>query len=223
MTIQQELAFVQTLKANAGTDAVKNKFSRIIKSLTAYDRLINGKAEDVDKKIKGEKWKSINHPYWKAYYSASNLGRIKDKRTGKLRKPILNKINGFLQVMLIDGQKTQLFRLARLVGQTWLPIDNSDDRCIRYKNGKSLDNRACNLFWDSSGGRIELRGPAICNEVKLLHKQGMKLKDIAVKTGLSYYSALYVLYNKKRKRATGKPKERFNFNKGHQNGPYEAR
>jgi hypothetical protein len=87
-----------------------------------------------------EEWKEIP-----AYpkYMASNLGRIKNKKTGKIKKPFLSK-HGYPQasIQLVNGKKN--IHIHSLVLQTF-----KGDRPINlesnHKDGNKLNNNVENL------------------------------------------------------------------------------
>lgn len=223
MDINYEIKFLERMLALAGDKTAKNHFEKILVSMKKYKKLIS---RQPDTKIKNEKWKPIVDSYWHTLYQVSNFGRFKDVRTGKLRKPVLNKATGFLQLMLLDGKKLQLKRTANMIAKAWVPKpDNEMQYTVAYKNNKRLDERASNLKWVTTyGGRYEIRTPGICNEVRTLKKEGLALKEICKRTKLKWGAVVYILYTKKQKRSSIKPHSRpFNFIKGDAAGPYQSR
>jgi hypothetical protein len=74
-------------------------------------------------------------------YSVSNLGNVKNNKTGRILKCVLN--NGYIKVSLGKGNTTQLHRL---VGKTFLPnLDNLPE--IDHINNDPTDNKLENLRW----------------------------------------------------------------------------
>jgi hypothetical protein len=82
-------------------------------------------------------------------YSVSNLGNIRNNRTGKIMKSRVDK-DGYLYLGLFIENKIQKFRrVHRLVAITFLEnIDNLQD--IDHINQIKTDNRLENLRWVSA-------------------------------------------------------------------------
>lgn len=85
-----------------------------------------------------ERWKTIDeHPN----YEVSNLGKVKNKRNGKLLTPF-DDGKGYLRVK-IDGLN---LRLHILVAKAFLP--NADNKpVVNHIHGNKHDNRASQLEW----------------------------------------------------------------------------
>ena len=94
-----------------------------------------------------ELWKDIDIA---TNYAVSNLGKIKNMKTGQLLDPGISG-NGYRQVSL-KMKDTNTFRkqyVHRLVAMYWLP--NPDNkREVNHKNLDRTDNRAENLEWVTS-------------------------------------------------------------------------
>ena len=85
-----------------------------------------------------EEWKTI---IGYENYEVSNTGKIKNKKSGKILKPIIMK-NGYARVSL----KQKVCLIHRLVLQTFLPTE--DKRLeVNHKNHNRTDNFLENLEW----------------------------------------------------------------------------
>jgi hypothetical protein len=86
-------------------------------------------------------------------YEVSNLGNVKNVKTGKILKCALV-TNGYLQTTLYNkGQKR--FKVHRLVLQTFNPTE--EDLECNHKNHIKTDNRLCNLEWVSKSQNMRFR------------------------------------------------------------------
>lgn len=94
-----------------------------------------------------ENWKQIilNGEKWN--YAVSDMGNVKNMKTGRLLKPLNNGI-GYLQVCLCNKGKRVWVYVHRLVGQAFVhnPFDYNE---INHLNEQKHDNRAENLCWCS--------------------------------------------------------------------------
>ena len=86
-----------------------------------------------------EEWKIIeDYPN----YSISNIGNIKNNKTGKFLKPSIN-LDGYLQLNLCNDGKRKAYRFHRLLALTFLQKiegKNIVDHIDRNKLNNSLDN-----------------------------------------------------------------------------------
>lgn len=93
---------------------------------------------------------------WKDYiynYQVSNLGRLKNKVTGKILK--LRPINkaGYLGTVVTLGSKTRtkMIIIHRAVAQTFIPNPYNLPE-VNHKSGNKKDNSVGNLCWITSVG-----------------------------------------------------------------------
>ena len=88
-----------------------------------------------------EQWKKIEDY---ENYSVSNLGRIRNDKTGLMQNQYLS--NKYFLVCLSQGRKWKMFRAHRLVAMAFVP--NPENKpCINHKNLNKTDNRVENLEW----------------------------------------------------------------------------
>lgn len=89
-------------------------------------------------------WKDIVG--YEGYYQIDINGNIKSLRTGEIRKPVLNKRNGYLTVVLCGYKKKTTEYVHRLVAKTF--IENPHQfKCVNHINEIKTDNRVENLEW----------------------------------------------------------------------------
>ena len=101
------------------------------------------------KDLEGEIWKVFPE---NDYYSISNLGRVKNNKTGRILKQAITKgkRQGYCQIELKrDGQK-QYWRIHRMVMVAFAPIENYKEFQVDHINGIRTDNRLENLRWNSA-------------------------------------------------------------------------
>lgn len=92
-----------------------------------------------------EIWRDIKD--YEGLYQVSNLGRVRNSRTGKLLKPYTNN-NGYLIVQLCKNCKYKRLLIHRLVAQAF--IDNPDNLPqVNHKDEDKLNNCVDNLEWCS--------------------------------------------------------------------------
>lgn len=78
-------------------------------------------------------------------YSASDLGRIKNNKTGRIIKPRLDGC-GYKRVDLASNKKRITYFIHRLVLSTFSPIDDPE-YTVHHINNTTTDNRIENLEW----------------------------------------------------------------------------
>ena len=89
-----------------------------------------------------EIWKTMKEH---ADYEISNLGRVKTKKTGRIRKTTISN-KGYEQIIVYINKKAKTYYVHRLVANNF--IDNpSNLREINHINENKLDNKASNLEW----------------------------------------------------------------------------
>ena len=80
-------------------------------------------------------------------YEISNFGNVKNIKTGRILKPVINS-NGYLQVILSKDKKKYTHYVHRLLAQNFIPNPNNK-LCIDHINNDKLDNSLTNLRWAS--------------------------------------------------------------------------
>jgi len=79
-------------------------------------------------------------------YSVSNMGNLKNNKTGRILKTFNYK--GYRKKTFNYNGKTYAFFVHRLVLKTFNPIENMDNEMqVHHINHNRIDNRAENLTW----------------------------------------------------------------------------
>jgi len=88
-------------------------------------------------------WKKIER---NNNYSINENGEVRNDVTGAIKKPYLNKSNGYLTVDLYSNNKSVKVTIHRLLAETFLP--NPDNKpCVDHKDGNRQNNSLSNLRW----------------------------------------------------------------------------
>lgn len=102
-----------------------------------------------------EEWKPI--PEWEKYYCASSFGRIKSLKYESSNNQFKNcdmiksqKIGtrGYLDVTLCNNGESKTLRVARLVGNLFVPNPENKPQ-INHKKGIKTDNRFFMIEWNT--------------------------------------------------------------------------
>lgn len=117
-----------------------------------------------------ELWKTI--PTFETY-EASNLGRVRNKKTGKVLRPNKNS-KGYRHVLLYRNCKDDRHTVGvhRAVAMAWLPCTDFT-LTVNHKDENPNNNALENLEWMDSASNIK-------------YSQGKKVK--CVETGVVYQS-----------------------------------
>ena len=97
-----------------------------------------------------EKWKDIESF---ESYKISNLGKVKNKNTNNILKPIQNP-RGYLSAFLYKGGKVHNLKIHRLVAKAFLPNPNNLPQ-VNHKDGNKSNNSITNLEWCSASDNIK--------------------------------------------------------------------
>lgn len=81
-----------------------------------------------------------------ANYSVNENGDVRNDATGKIKKPYINKSNGYLTIDLYDKNKTEKVPVHRLVAEAFIPNPEGKPT-IDHKDGNRQNNDISNLRW----------------------------------------------------------------------------
>lgn len=90
-----------------------------------------------------ENWRAIEG--YEGIYEVSDLGRVRNVKTGRILRPGNDK-DGYMLVVLCFSGKPKSFRLHRLVAQAFIP-NPLDLPQINHKDENKTNNYADNLEW----------------------------------------------------------------------------
>ncbi len=127
-------------------------------------------------------------------YEVSRLGKIRNRRTGKVLKPILDK-DHYCQVNLFFNKKSKTEKVHRTVAKTFIP-NPLNYCCINHKDGNKKNNTINNLEWVTKSQNTkhaydnnllpsgeEHHFSKLTNKEKLkiihLRKNGWKIKELS--------------------------------------------
>lgn len=90
-----------------------------------------------------ETWKEVLNY---SNYEVSNLGEVRNKRTGRHLKKALYK-SGLSIVCLSEKSNTKSCSVGRLVLEAFKPCENMNNLNIKYKDGDRTNCELSNLEW----------------------------------------------------------------------------
>ena len=79
-------------------------------------------------------------------YSINENGDIRNDSTGKIKRPFLNKANGYLTVDLWDKNKAHKITVHRLLAEAFIP-NPCGKPTVDHKDGNRQNNSLENLRW----------------------------------------------------------------------------
>jgi hypothetical protein len=119
-----------------------------------------------------ESWKHVEG--YEGIYSVSNLGRVRNERTGRVLKPGTNPTIGYHYVVLHVNGKRKNHYVHRLVAVAF--VANTDPECrmqVDHIDGVRVHNLASNLRWVTrsenmmnSRGRLSFAGSTPSSKYK---------------------------------------------------------
>ena len=127
-------------------------------------------------------------------YEVSEMGEVRNMKTGHILKPILMKI-GYYMVNLAKDKKKTIFYIHRLVATTFLEKDNQY-QIVDHRNCIKTDNRVENLHWVSQSQNNQNKPTRKDNKsgIKGVFKQGKKwvsyIKIDCIKIHLGTYETI---------------------------------
>lgn len=118
-----------------------------------------------------EIWKPVVG--YESFYEVSNTGKIKSLRSGKLRKLIPNKQNGYLMLFLNRKESKKCCYVHRLVAEAFCEKPAGND-CVNHKDENKHNNNADNLEWVTKYYNNTYNGKTqrCCKEIEQLNEDG---------------------------------------------------
>lgn len=97
-----------------------------------------------------ERWEKIRYKGKKTNYSVSNLGQIRNDKTGRILKQFIQN-NGYYGFTISVKNKPHSFKTARVVAEHFVPNENPELYTeVNHKNGnRKHNNSEFNLEWAS--------------------------------------------------------------------------
>jgi hypothetical protein len=99
-------------------------------------------------------------------YLISKCGKIKNKKTNKIRKPWIG-TGGYEVIRLGKGLKNE--KVHRLVAKTWLEKKEGCD-LVNHKDGNRRNNNSSNLEWCTPGDNMKHKNAVTRENILKLYK-----------------------------------------------------
>lgn len=90
-------------------------------------------------------WKKIKQ---NENYSINELGEVRNDLTGRIKKPFLNKANGYWIIDLWKDNKSTKIPIHRLLAEAFIP-NPQNKPTVDHKDGNRQNNSLQNLRWAS--------------------------------------------------------------------------
>lgn len=88
-------------------------------------------------------WKKIKQ---NSNYSINENGEVRNNTTNRIKKPTLNKANGYLMVTLYKDNNPWKITIHRLLAEAFIP--NPENKpCVDHKDGNRQNNSLSNIRW----------------------------------------------------------------------------
>lgn len=115
-----------------------------------------------------EKWKKIKYEGKKTKYSISNLGQVRNDKTGRILMQFIQN-NGYYGFTISINNKLHSYKTARMVAEYFIPNENPKIYIeVNHKKANSKNNNSeFNLEWVTSD---ENKNHALCNDLYKPHK-----------------------------------------------------
>lgn len=81
-------------------------------------------------------------------YSINEFGEVRNNKSGKIKRPYLNKANGYLYVDLYENNKSRKCPIHRLLAIAFIP-NPLNKPTVDHKDGNRQNNSLDNLRWAS--------------------------------------------------------------------------
>lgn len=89
-------------------------------------------------------WRPVDG--YESFYRVSNVGDVLSLRTGKIRKPVINRKNGYAYLILSGDNVKETLPVHRIVAKAF--VENPFGyECVNHKDEDKLNNDSSNLEW----------------------------------------------------------------------------
>lgn len=112
-------------------------------------------------------------------YEVSNLGNVRNKKTGKVLKPLRHN-KGYLQVTLCKERKHKQCLVHRLVSTAFIP-NPENKKEVNHLDGNKTNNCVSNLEWVSHSENIIHSFRTGLNHIVSTNKNNFKTNNPSVK------------------------------------------
>jgi len=122
-------------------------------------------------------------------YEVSNLGNVRNIKTGKILTNSLSKSNGYYKVTLSVNGKSKPIEVHRLVAETFKPNETNQKLVVDHIDSNKLNNDESNLQWITSSANTTKanrvnKNPRFTDvqkaEIKKLYANGMSLIKLTI-------------------------------------------
>lgn len=141
--------------------------------------------------VNSEIWKSV--PGWGGYYSVSNLGRVRNDRTGKIKSQTPWSKRYVVVTLYAMGHRETKY-VHRLVAEVFLakPYENYD--VVNHMDGDKTNNRVENLEWTTPARNnehawntlLQMRSAKQSNDIGILDQRTRAAIAFLVASGVEY-------------------------------------
>ncbi len=138
-----------------------------------------------------EIWKAVFVAEYSATYEISNIGRVRNIKTGKIRKNVATADDKYFYLGLSNNGNKHNFYLHRLVALTFIGSPTGDRNQINHKDGNGKNNQVKNLEWvtqsENMRHRYRILGiKPIRGAAKLTDDQIIEMRRLRVENGATY-------------------------------------
>lgn len=97
--------------------------------------------------VHSEHWKPVALEFWCDFYEVSSLGRVRNRRNGKILTQKPSGKRNYVGITLKAEGKKKCTYVHILVTRTFKGPPPTDKHECCHRNGSGDDNRATNLYW----------------------------------------------------------------------------
>ena len=148
-----------------------------------------------------EIWASVEINGTPTHFQISNHGQLKNLKTNRIRKPLVNPTTGYCtQQLRVDGV-THFRYIHRLVAECFIPNDDPTKKEIHHLSKDKQDNSVENLIWtDHRGNKFADRklSQEQVVQAKQMYVAEMTLAEIAAHFNVTPLTISVILNNRQK-------------------------